>query len=590
MKSTSASKRADIKYFLSNHFTIDENKQKVCKGCVNSLKTLAYCRLLAHLSSCEQVSSQIKNEARSYIEEFSSKINDDVSNTKRSADQAIEEDTFEEERITKQSKKNSFSLISKLFFSTGMSFRIADTAEWRDLFDSFNLPTPCSQTLRTSLLESNYLHLKAQMKALINERVSVTIVTDGWSDIRGDHYVNYLICIPTMKPIYWKREYTGNNALSGEYIANGIENVMQEIGINRVSAIVTDNARNMTAAWAILKGKYPHLITNGCSCHVINLIIKDVFSNEQYNNVINQSKRLINAVNHHIKALANFREIRRQLRTKNEISCELELVQACATRWHSQIDSLHRLQINRPVLQHMVTTGCFAGDEDAEYIHDIIHDAQFWDNVEEIHSNCKHFKEMIKVLESDNIDISFVCNAFLTFFSQNLPSWIIDIVEKRWKFLRTWSMLCGYFLNPVYHAGKGLAEQELDIAMKATIAISAEETGRYIQFSADLDSEMGKDISETGILSWWSTKGRLKFPKLSVLARRLFAIVTSNSPSERAWSIIDFIHSKRRNRLTRERVDMLAFLYLNHSNPDIVLDINDEDDSNVDADASAITV
>ena len=52
---------------------------------------------------------------------------------------------------------------------------------------------------------------------------------------------------------------------------------------------------------------------------------------------------------------------------------------------------------------------------------------------------------------------------------------------------------------------------------------------------------------------------------LGDLAAMVFAIPTSSAASERAWSIFDIIHSKRRNRLLEEKVNMLAYVYINHA-------------------------
>ncbi|KAG3072802.1 hypothetical protein PI124_g16990 [Phytophthora idaei] len=44
----------------------------------------------------------------------------------------------------------------------------------------------------------------------------------------------------------------------------------------------------------------------------------------------------------------------------------------------------------------------------------------------------------------------------------------------------------------------------------------------------------------------------------------VFSITTSSPPSERAWSIFDFINSKKRNRLSARKVDMLPYIYINY--------------------------
>ena len=55
----------------------------------------------------------------------------------------------------------------------------------------------------------------------------------------------------------------------------------------------------------------------------------------------------------------------------------------------------------------------------------------------------------------------------------------------------------------------------------------------------------------------------VKFPILFKVASRLFVVPTSSAASERIWSVYEFIHTKRRNRLSTEKVDKLVSLYAN---------------------------
>ena len=78
-------------------------------------------------------------------------------------------------------------------------------------------------------------------------------------------------------------------------------------------------------------------------------------------------------------------------------------------------------------------------------------------------------------------------------------------------------------------------------------------------------SEMQKkvDIMQYPGKVWWNTIGREKFPILFKVASRLFVVPTSSAASERIWSVYDFIHTKRRNRLSTDKVDKLVSLYAN---------------------------
>ncbi|KAE9025541.1 hypothetical protein PR003_g12630 [Phytophthora rubi] len=61
----------------------------------------------------------------------------------------------------------------------------------------------------------------------------------------------------------------------------------------------------------------------------------------------------------------------------------------------------------------------------------------------------------------------------------------------------------------------------------------------------------------------------------------IYTIPTSSASSERSWSIHDFIHTKRRNRLDARRVEKFVFVYCNAGNKDAKANIfyRNEDES-----------
>ena len=62
---------------------------------------------------------------------------------------------------------------------------------------------------------------------------------------------------------------------------------------------------------------------------------------------------------------------------------------------------------------------------------------------------------------------------------------------------------------------------------------------------------------------YWLSPGRNKYPLLYCVADILFCIPSSQAASERVWSIYDFIHTKRRNRLSADKVSALVQQYIN---------------------------
>jgi len=56
----------------------------------------------------------------------------------------------------------------------------------------------------------------------------------------------------------------------------------------------------------------------------------------------------------------------------------------------------------------------------------------------------------------------------------------------------------------------------------------------------------------------------LAAPQITKLAVRILAIPTSSAASERNWSTFSYIHDKKRNRLTDDRVLKLVYIYSNY--------------------------
>ena len=90
--------------------------------------------------------------------------------------------------------------------------------------------------------------------------------------------------------------------------------------------------------------------------------------------------------------------------------------------------------------------------------------------------------------------------------------------------------------------------------------------------------------------SYWSQYGRKDYPLLSKVIAPLFTVPTSSAAAERVWSIFTWIHSKKRNRLAMDKVEKLAYIYVNSA----LLDSMDKtyycEDPDSDSDESAIVI
>lgn len=168
--------------------------------------------------------------------------------------------------------------IATAFYAAGISFRVVEVPEFKVMLGE---PAPNRDQLASTLLDTVYEREKLRVLECLATVNQLTVVTDGWSNPNNQHIVNYMLTNPAIKPIFWKSVNTKDERQDAEYIAAEIGKIIDEIdnacGNKVVCAVLTDNARNMRAAWEILESKYKGLICNGCAAHVMNLLMKDFF-------------------------------------------------------------------------------------------------------------------------------------------------------------------------------------------------------------------------------------------------------------------------------------------------------------------------
>ena len=96
-----------------------------------------------------------------------------------------------------------------------------------------------------------------KVKQIIEKADCIAIISDGWSNVRGQGIINYIISTP--QPVLYKSTDTRDKRHTGLHIADELKVVINDLGPQKVFALMTDNAANMKAAWSKVEESYPHL-------------------------------------------------------------------------------------------------------------------------------------------------------------------------------------------------------------------------------------------------------------------------------------------------------------------------------------------
>jgi Protein of unknown function (DUF 659)/hAT family C-terminal dimerisation region len=152
-------------------------------------------------------------------------------------------------------------------------------------------------------------------------------------------------------------------------------------------------------------------------------------------------------------------------------------------------------------------------------------------------------------------------------------------IDRRWKFVHTDAMGIVFFLDPSMDlAGFVGNDQELSIQQACAYAkrsgmlemlnVGVDEylaaLYSFARFKrTKIDRDARRLLRKTSPLDWWSAQTHTSNKLLCDLAERVFSIPTSSAACERSFSIQDFIHRKKRNRLSSDKAAKLTYCYIN---------------------------
>lgn len=100
---------------------------------------------------------------------------------------------------------------------------------------------------------------------------------------------------------------TTGHVKNAEYLADMMDQTVQEIGTENVVQVVTDNAPVCVAAMRILERKYPHIVVSTCTAHSIDLMLEDIGKLPSVAALIKTAKLVCKTVCNHHASLAIFK-------------------------------------------------------------------------------------------------------------------------------------------------------------------------------------------------------------------------------------------------------------------------------------------
>ncbi|CDQ72600.1 unnamed protein product [Oncorhynchus mykiss] len=147
------------------------------------------------------------------------------------------------------------------------------------------------------MLDAEFNRVQVKVKQIIEKADCIVIISDGWSNVHGQGIINYKISTP--QPVFYKSTDTRDNRHTCLYIADELKAVINDLGPQKVFALVTDNAANMKAAWFKVEDAYPHITPIGCAAHILNLLLKAIMALKTMDTLYKRANELVRYVKGH---------------------------------------------------------------------------------------------------------------------------------------------------------------------------------------------------------------------------------------------------------------------------------------------------
>ncbi|KAK3910097.1 Zinc finger BED domain-containing protein 4 [Frankliniella fusca] len=456
---------------------------------------------------------------------------------------------------------------------SNLPFSTFSTPEWKSFFQairpSFELPSEWN--LRHTLLNELYETVNKSVEEKIEKAEHLSILTDGYSNIRNEGIMAFIITTP--EPIFLNMALPGTNKEDHEYLSGELLKVITKVGPEKVTALCTDNASNMRKAWEKIEEKYPHITCYGCSPHVLNLLSKDILKLESIKDVVKNSTKIVKAIKRSHVPLAVFTKKQKTAHGSHAVALKLP----GKTRWSGTQDMLTSLYKNKRELKETVIDSKVKFRDTS--IKETVLNEDFWEMVNSTRKLLKPIVSAIIYLEGDErtvADVPTVLARMQKEVSEVLEEWplcamdVVDNIEQLVKSRIDFGLrdvhLAANYLHPVYQ-GRVLPDH---MKLRATKYITkmarqmelnvGEVLANAIEFQQKEglwnDSEIFQASEHLKPHSWW--KGFCCTQAVAPIAIRILQQPSSAAPVERLWSNFGLVHTKLRNRLKNSTTKKLV--------------------------------
>jgi hypothetical protein len=473
-------------------------------------------------------------------------------------------------------------MAAKAIYMGARPFQLYEESYMKDFIQAVSdgiYNPPSSRLIGGDLLDQEYTLLKSKIELLLQSQKKLNFVLDESPNISSHRIVNISVVIPQYGSVFLNNEDVGSKSLDTSFFTNWFLKMAIPYDLSRVSSLTTDTCATMRSTWTGLEHteQLAHALFIPCDSHGLQLLIKDILELPQIASIIISAQTIVTSFHRSQKQYAILRSYQEKPQA---------LLLSVITRWGTQF------LLILSVLRCKGALFSWLGDKRAKMgkkgskvnaLEKVIIDHTFWANLSSLEQILRPIHEAQKMSESDSSTLSKVVprwiklEAELQQLGRLFPLLVGGITQaggvfrERSKKQITNIHYAAWLLDPITLL-KPPGQTQIDIGIQFLLARTRQEDKKAVhasilQFRTQADvfgpSHLASMHYDNPILYWKSYLFDQTHSLLAKLAVRIFEAVANSVASERAFSAMNLIHSKLRNRLGSIKAHMLIYIYMN---------------------------
>ncbi|XP_040383082.1 uncharacterized protein LOC102714944 [Oryza brachyantha] len=204
-----------------------------------------------------------------------------------------------------------------------------------------------------------------------------TLMSDGWTDRRGRHLINFLV--NSMEGTYFLESVDASSeAHDATMLADLLDKRIEIIGKDKVVQVVTNNGANYKAVGKLLMERIPTLYWTPCAAHCLDLMLEDIKKLKEFKKPIARARLITTFIYRHGRLLSAMRE-----KTGGK-----DLVRPAATRFATVFLTLKSMYSQRDALRCLFVSEAWTGIKlsttmAGQNVSDIVLSKEFWTSLED---------------------------------------------------------------------------------------------------------------------------------------------------------------------------------------------------------------